>query len=576
MLTLKDAGLSGLAILMMSMGLILDAAPVSTPPSSSSDLANVSAFHPTETVAERAARMEWWHQAKFGMFVHFGLYAIPADTEWHMRNQKESVAEYAKLAAQFNPTQFDANAWARIAHDAGMKYMVFVTKHHDGFANFKTNASTFNIVDATPFKRDIVKELSEACPKYDVRFGTYYSAAADWSHPGGGAGIPHWDPAQDGDNLTYVKTIAVPEIHDLLTKYGTLGEFWFDTDGAKIVPEGAALIAKEMNLQPQLIIDDRLQGWPGDFKSEEQRLTPLRPKGDWEACTTVNGAWGYNPKPGRPYEVLLRELIDVVSKGGNDLLNVGPNAQGVIPSDSVDRLTKIGAWMKVNGESIYGTTAGPFDYLSWGRCTRKGDLLYLQVFDWPTDGILHVPLPQPVTAAYLLSDPSKPLTYKSTGGKLQIHLPPTAPDPVASVVVIKVTGAPTPLHSLALNAPVLPSAPEPSKRYAPENAVDDDPTTTWRTPAGPTYWLQVDLGAPESVGAIRVGLPGGRRRANISKFALEYKVGDQWKPAFQNVNMPRDIYVKNFPPVIARYYRLNVEEGDGSMMIASFELFPPE
>ncbi len=565
--------LEGAALILLMAGLILRAEPAPVSSSPSTALANVSKFHPTETVAERDARMAWWRQAKFGMFIHFGLYAIPADGEWHLRNHKEPLAEYAKLASQFNPTQFDANEWARIAHDAGMKYMVFTTKHHDGFANFQTAASSFNIVDATPFKRDLVKELSLACPKYDIRFGTYYSAATDWSHPGGGIHAPSWDPAQAGDLVTYVKTVAVPQIHELLTHYGPIAEFWFDSDGFVMTPEGAALLAKEMDTQPQMIIDNRLPGWRGDFGNEEARITPLRPKpkGDWEACTTVNGDWGYSPKPAKPYDVLLRQIIDIVSKGGNDLLNVGPNAQGVIPADSVDRLMKIGAWLKVNGESIYGTTAGPFDFLSWGSCTRKGDLLYLHVFDWPQDGVLHVPLPQPVAAAYLLADPSKPLKYESTGGKLLIHLPALAPDPVASVVVIKVSGEPTPLHSLAWNAPVQASGTDGPKGA--EWAVDNDPYTVWKAPQDATSaWLQVDLGSPTVVGAVRVGI----HRANLQKFALEYKDGDKWKPIFEDVTMPGGIYVKNFPPLSAQVFRLNVTQAVGQISVASFELFPPE
>ncbi len=549
---------------------VLHADTPNPPANADSQLASVSVFHPDETVAERKARLQWWHEAKFGMFIHFGLYAIPADSEWHMRHHKESVAEYAKLASQFNPSLFNADDWARIAHEAGMKYMVITSKHHDGFANFKNDASPYNIVDATPFKRDVIKELSEACPKQDVRFGVYYSAAADWHHPGGGAGCPHWDPAQDGDNLAYIKNVALPHVHALLTQYGKLGEFWYDSDGAKIVPEGADLLAKEMALQPQLVINGRLFGHKGDFDSEEQHISPLRPKGDWEACTTVTGNWGYTHAPAKPVETLIRQIIDIVSKGGNDLLNVGPQPDGVIPADSVATLQKIGAWMKVNGESIYGTEAGPFDFLSWGRCTRKGDFLYLHVFDWPKDGALRVPLSQPVKEAYLLSDKGAPLKYESDNGKLIIHLPAAAPDPIASVIAIKVEGEPTALHSLAQNMPVQASAFEPNRK--PEQAVDDNPGTEWRTPKdAKSGWISVDLKSPKTVGAVRVG-----NKTKIQAFALEYQDGAEWKPIYQAKDMSPDIYIKNFEPVTAQKFRLNVTEAADGVNMGSFELFSPE
>jgi alpha-L-fucosidase len=167
---------------------------------------------PGETPDQHDARMAWWREAKFGMFIHWGLYCIPADGEWHMRVNKEPYAQYSKLAAQFNPAKFDADAWTSLAHDAGMKYLVITTKHHDGFAMFASKASPYNVVDATPFKRDVVKALSEACPRHEIRFCTYYSFLADWGHPGGEAGCPHWDPAyQDGDKHAYIANIATAQ-----------------------------------------------------------------------------------------------------------------------------------------------------------------------------------------------------------------------------------------------------------------------------------------------------------------------------------------------------------------------------
>jgi alpha-L-fucosidase len=549
--------------------LVLACLLTAIPPASADQPPTV--YNPSETAAQRTARLAWWHEAKFGLFLHFGIYAIAGKGEWNMRNSRIPIAEYAKFAAEFNPTKFNADQWAQIAHDAGMKYMVITSKHHDGFAMFKSEASSYNVVDATPFHRDVIKELSEACPRHEVRFGVYYSALSDWGHPGGGIGCPPWDPAQKGDRDTYLQTIAQPQVHELLTHYGPISEFWFDTDGATpMTPAQAAPFYQLLKLQPQVIIDDRLTGG-GDFWTAEQRVPALPPGNDWEACETINGGWGYSPTPSKPYPDLLRKLIDIVSKGGNLLLNVGPQPDGQLPADAVDRLEKMGAWLRVNGESIYGTTTGPFDFLSYGRSTRKGDMLYLQVFDWPVDGILHVPLSNAITSAYLLSDPAKtPLKFESVAGKLLLHVPQNAPDPVASVVALQVQGEPSPVHSLALNKPVeTVQAGGNSGQFA----VDDNPGTYWE-PTGSSVQLQVDLQTPQPISSVRIRF--NSYSGTVPKFSLEYQDGDQWKTIFEDKNLPDDIYVKTFPAVTARKVRLNLLEAQGHLSITSFELFSPE
>ena len=516
--------------------------------------------------------MAWWHHDKFGMFIHWGLYAIPADGEWHMRQHHTPVKEYAKLTAEFNPVKFDADQWMQTAQDAGMKYLVFTSKHHDGFAMFHSKASPYNIYDATPFKRDPLKELSEACPRHGIRFGVYYSAIADWHHPGGGSGEGHWDKDQDGDLDHYLQTVAAPQVRELLTNYGPVAELWFDSDGSKGMNAGrAAPFVELLKLQPGIIVDPRLTGFPGDFDTAEQHIPPIAPPRDWECCMTVNGNWGFTHAPAKPLTKLLRQFLDVMGKGGNVLLNVGPTREGVIPPDSVDRLREMGAWLKANGESVYGSTAGPFKYLSWGRCTRKGNTLYLHVFDWPKDGSLRVPLPNPVVRAYTLADRGTPLKFATQEGKLVIQLPANAPDPVASVVAVEFQGEPPVLESMALGKPATASASAGGR--TPENAVDAHPTSRWETPPDATDgWLQVDLGAPKTFATTRIGYAYG----SMKRFALEYQEGGEWKTIFQDKDMPHDEYVKTFPPVTARLVRLHVLESTGAVNVADFELFPPE
>ena len=525
---------------------------------------------PGETAPQRDQRMTWWRDAKFGMFIHWGLYCIPADGEWHMRAHQQPFAEYSKFAAQFNPVKFNADEWMSLAHDAGMKYVVITTKHHDGFAMFKSEASAYNIVDATPFKRDVVKELSEACPKHDIRFGTYYSFLADWGHKGGGAGCEHWDKNyQDGDLHEYIKTVAMPQLKELLSHYGTLGEFWFDSDGARgITPEESAQVVEILKTQPQLIVDPRLAGVKGDFGTAEQHMPVLRPKGDWELCGTVNGSWGYTHATAKPLNKLLPYMITAWGMGGNVLMNVGPTAEGIIPADSAQRLREIGEWLMIYGESIYGTTAGPFTYLPWGTATRKGNTVYLQIFQWPADGKLKVPLNNEVKTATLLgSSKGELLKVVRENGRLVLQLPAKAPDAVANVVALTIEGEPqTDYLSVLLNKPVKASA-EPKSAAA---AVDADNDSRWRN-TEPKGWLEIDAGKPVTVATLRVSAA----YCNIKNCALECKAGDEWKPILTGEKLVGDCVVKDFPPVTAQVFRLNILEADKPPQISNLELYPP-
>jgi len=422
-----------------------------------------------ESRAERDARMEWWREARFGMFIHWGAYAKLAGVwngqridrgvgnglgEWIMYNAKINVEDYAREASAFNPVEFDADAWVRLAKDAGQKYIVITTKHHDGFALFDSKVSSFNIVDHTPFKRDVILELAAACHKHGIKLGFYYSQAQDWHHPGGAAkkntfngGDPaagHWDKAQGGSFDDYLQHIAAPQIRELLTNYGPVSVFWWDT------PVGmnkfrAEKLAPLMQLQPGIITNNRLSdriegGFPGDTETPEQTIPSTGFKDrDFEVCMTMNETWGYkkNDQNWKTARELIRKLIDVASKGGNFLLNVGPDDVGRIPPESVEKLQEMGKWMHVNGEAIYGTSASPFAKLPWGRCTQKPGKLYLQVFNWPADGKLVVPgLISPVMKASLLAD-GQSLKVSSNGNGKVIHVPREAPDPIASVVCVE-------------------------------------------------------------------------------------------------------------------------------------------
>ena len=426
-----------------------------------------------ETRAQRDTRLAWWNEARFGMFIHWGAYAqlggvwdgqrIDAGVgngigEWIMYNAKIPVADYARAAAKFNPVEFDADAWVRLAQQAGQKYIIITAKHHDGFALFQSPTSPFNIVDHTPFKRDVIKELAAACQKHGVRLGFYYSQAQDWHHPGGAAykniwqgGDPaagHWDQAQDGDFDDYLDHVAIPQVRELLTNYGPVAVFWWDTP-IGMTPARARRLAPLLAVQPGIISNNRLldtlqpNEFSGDTETPEQTIPPTGFKGrNFEVCMTMNDTWGYktNDQNWKPAADLIRKLVDVASKGGNFLLNVGPDARGRIPPPSVERLQVMGRWTRLNGEAIYGTGASPFAKLPWGRCTQKSGTLYLHVFDWPKDSRLVVPgLKSAVRSARLIAG-GETLRVESAGNDKVIHLPATAPDPVVSVIRVELAG----------------------------------------------------------------------------------------------------------------------------------------
>ncbi len=415
------------------------------------------------TLSAQDQRMEWWREARFGLFIHWGLYAQPAGewkgeevpgiSEWIMARAKIPLAEYEQLATTFNPVKYDAEAWVTLAKEAGMKYIVITSKHHDGFAMFHSKASGYNIVDATPFDRDPLMELAEACEKNGIRLGFYYSQAQDWHEPGGTywnieQGEPHWDPSLVREPLmNYINGKAVPQVKEILENYGGLDILWWDTPRG-MTEEAAEALQAVASEYPDMITNNRLyRPWPGDFSTPEQHVPPTGLDYDWEVCMTMNTSWGFKhyDHNWKSSETLIRMLVDIASKGGNLLLNVGPTAEGEIPAPSIERLKAIGTWMDVNGESIYGTEASPFFKLPWGRCTSRatgeGTTLYLHVFNWPDNGLLKLPgISTNVSSVRLLADQAQALSSRFEEGDLLIELPAQAIDPVNTVLVVECTG----------------------------------------------------------------------------------------------------------------------------------------
>ena len=421
-----------------------------------------------ETPAARDARMQWWRDARFGMFIHWGAYAVPAGTykgervrgigEWIMSRGKIPIADYERFVRGFNPVKYDAEEWARIAKDAGMKYIVITSKHHDGFSLYDSKVSSYDIMDAAPYKRDAIKALAQAARRQGLKFGVYYSIM-DWHHPDAQApNTPEYNSRTwSNPNFgRYVETYMKPQLRELITQNPEIEIIWLDGEWVADWNDerGKDLYNYLRALRPNLLINNRVgksrQGMSGlsreggvglgDFGTPEQQVPPEGLPGvDWETCMTMNDTWGFKSYDDnwKDSKTLLRTLIDVASKGGNFLLNVGPTAEGLIPWPSVARLREMGDWMRQNGESIYATTVSPYGRPQWGRYTAKPDRVYAHVFEWPRDGKLELTgVREKPRRVYLLAD-RKELTITQTGAGFTVQLPEIAPSMIASVLVLE-------------------------------------------------------------------------------------------------------------------------------------------
>ena len=411
--------------------------------------------------AERDRRLKWFREARFGLFIHWGLYAVPAGEwkgklvpgigEWIMNRAQIPVAEYEELTKQFNPVEFDADAWVRLARDAGMKYLVITSKHHDGFAMYHSKVSKFNIVDATPFRRDPLKELSEACRKYGVRLGFYYSQTQDWHERDAVGNDWDWPADRKRDFQRYLDEKVKPQVSELLTNYGPVGLIWIDTPRDITREQSKELVDLVHKLQPDCLVSGRVGHGLGDYDSAgDNQISVGEVRRDWETPVTMNDTWGFkrDDQNWKPVGILIRQLVQVSSRNGNYLLNVGPTAEGRIPAPSVERLTQVGRWLKANSESVYGARPSPFPYeQAWGIITTKPGRVYLHVFEWPRGELALYGLKSKVRRAYLLSNRAAlKFTQQSDAAlgheALTLKLPASAPDTYDSVIALEVEGEP--------------------------------------------------------------------------------------------------------------------------------------
>ena len=423
---------------------------------------------PFETEEEYSSRMHWWKDAKYGMFIHFGLYSIlggeyngkvtPKIAEWIQNTLKIPLVEYKKLMEKFNPQQFNADEWVSVAKAAGMKYIIITAKHHDGFALFDSKVSDYDVMN-TPFGRDIIKEMKEACHKQGLKFGLYYSHVIDWENPNAYIGDKElrermntvdFDPAKM-DRSVYLKEKSFPQLKELLTNYGTIDIIWFDMGKGLNDDEIRQFVKISRELQPNIIISSRIgdEIAPKDINKDmlfdfytpnDNYFTGDQLAIPWEMAGTTNSSWGYRKSDHewRTPKMILSSLIASASRGGNYLLNVGPMATGEIPHEAVENLKIAGDWLKKYGESVYDTKPSPFPWnYNWGYVTQKPNKLYLNISDWPTNNQIDLNgLITKINGVHVLGN-SKAVKYTQEGRFLKIDLSGVEKNELITTLVVE-------------------------------------------------------------------------------------------------------------------------------------------
>jgi alpha-L-fucosidase len=527
------------------------------------------------------AALRHWQEMRFGMFIHWGPVSLTGREIGWSRGTETPVEEYDNLYKRFNPTKFNADQWVAIAKSAGMKYIVLTTKHHDGFCLWDTKYTDYNIMHS-PFKRDVVKELSDACKRQGIAFGTYYSTC-DWHHPDFPLTSPGGTTKREKSDLDAYNRYLLGQVEELITKYGPLVTIWSDVP-QMFQGRGVKTIKLARTLQPSILMNNRT-GDGGDYDTPEQEVGAFRMNRPWESCMTISAhdqwAWG-GPKDGvKSLADCLHMLIRCAGGDGNMLLNIGPEPTGAIEDCQVNRLKQIGAWTARYGESIYGTRGGPYKPNKHLACTRKGDVVYLHVLAWPDEALRLPPLPAKIVESRLLTGGDVKVSQTDDG--IEFSVPKADRQPIDTIVVLRLDKpaidiAPIAVsprgHSLTAGRKATASnVYRNEEAFSANMAVDNDDTTRWATDADvDECWLEVDLGKPETFdrAVIDECVDYGVR---VKAFQLQYRNDGDWIPFFKGTTIGKDHEVK-FDAVTAQRVRLSIE-GTGGPTINEFQLFPP-
>ncbi|BCU76380.1 alpha-L-fucosidase [Luteolibacter sp. LG18] len=520
-----------------------------------------------------------WQDSRFGMFIHWGP-CVVGDTRisWS-RGEAMPIEQYDNLYKKLEAPKFDPNAWVATAKAAGMKYIVFTAKHHDGFSMWDTKQSDYNVMHS-PLARDVVKELSEACRREGMPLGIYYSVC-DWHQPD----FPRTSPAgtvkREKSDLPAYRRYMGAQLTELIKNYGPLQTIWFDVPQEFNQQMGWENVKLVRELQPNILVNNRAGGGAGDFNTPEQKVGGFDMENPWETCMTVSRGWSWRSRDEtKPLKLCLRSLIQAAGGNGNFLFNVSPRPDGALESEQVERLKQMGAWMQANGESIYGTRGGPYMAARHIVSTRKANTIYLHVLDWPEDTLILPALPAKVLSSRVLTGGHVSLDQTAEGLKIRIDKGDRKEiDTIIAVEIDKPAMEMAAIPVKSFNVPITEGKTGKASsvrnvlgnvtRYSAAAVLDGRETTRWRPEEGVnTGWIEVDLGSEQAFekAAIVVSTRTGKR------FTLEYKKGDAWQ-TFHEGNSIDPGFSVQFAPITARYVRLNILESDNEPSISEFQLF---
>lgn len=521
--------------------------------------------------------IQQWRQMKFGLFIHWGPISLKgAPISWSRGGERPGwhgsghipVDIYDNLYKQFNPVKFNADEWVQMAKDAGMKYLVFGCKHHDGFCMFDSKLTNYKITNS-PFKRDVVKELADACHKAGLKFGIYYSLP-DWYHP----------DYRTKNHYCYIKFLHA-QIREICSNYGKIDIIWWDGLGGSAKDwDSENLFRMIRRLQPHVIINNR-GGLPGDHQTVEQRIGEHQFDHPWETNMTLCTRWAWVPNDKmKSLRQCIHTLVRVVGGDGNFLFNVGPMSDGRIEPRQVARLKEMGDWLDNYGRSIYATRGGPFIPGSWGASTRRGNTIYLHILNWAEDTIVLPPIPNSIIGSAVMTGGAAHL--KQTDEAIEISVPKAHRRELDTIIVLELDGPASEIGPLSLPFSSLTAGkkarasnthqnPAPPHND-PDRAVDDDMFTRWATDTGTTQaWLEVDLGKATTFNRTRISEEYDR----VQEFELQYKDGSQWKTFARGTKIGPN-YSSQFESVTARYVRLNILKATDGPTIWEFQLFAPK
>jgi len=523
--------------------------------------------------------MRAWQDKRFGMFIHWGPVSLTAHEIGWSRGAQTPIEEYDNLYKKFNPTLFDADAWVKVAKDAGMKYMVLTTKHHDGFCLWDTKLTDYNIMNS-PFHRDVVKELAEACKKGGIAFGTYYSVC-DWHHPDFPLTSPGGSVKREKSDLDSYNKYLLGQIRELVTNYGPLLTIWNDVP-QMFQGRGVKTIEMVRSLQPDITINNR-SGDGGDYDTPEQQIGGFNLDRPWESCMTISAhnawAWGGDKDGVKPLDACLKMLISGAGGDGNVLLNVGPRPDGMIDPAQSARLKEVGDWLAKYGDSIYGTRGGPYKPGKWGASTRAGNRIYVHIYQFDGDQLELPAIPAKITAAKVQTGGQ--LRFQQTDCGITLTVPSADHAPIDTLVALdidkpamEIPAVKVAMHSASLTVGAKATASnifQNNAGYGADKAIDGDMETRWATDAGTKQAsLDVNLGKPLTFSkvAIHEWKDGGKR---VRKFELQYRDGDDWKTIISGTSIGPN-FIKSFPTVTAQVVRLSILDSTEGPTIDEFEI----